>query len=112
MTKKWNLWIDDVRDPSFFSQDWEEKQYVWATGVEQAIYFCRLWGPPAFMALDHDLGIDPLRGLKREVPEFLTWLQKEYPSDPPDYSCHTANPIGEQNMTSFMDSWKRSLNLG
>lgn len=107
--KKWNLWIDDIRNPKTFAGDWQEKELVWATSVSQAIYFCQLWGPPQFMSLDHDLGWDQSAQCSTTVPEFLWWLQKNYPDSPPDYRCHTANPIGEKNMVSFMESWKKSL---
>jgi hypothetical protein len=30
---------------------------------------------------------------------------------PPAYEVHSANPIGAKNIQSFMDSWKRSINL-
>lgn len=110
MTKKWNLWIDDIRNPKVFDRDnWQEMEYVWATSVDQAVYFCQLWGPPEFMALDHDLGYDPVAMVNREVPEFLRWLQERYPDSPPRYSIHTANPEGRKSMQAFMNSWKKSL---
>lgn len=109
MTRKWNLWIDDLRNPRLFDRlGWEEMQYIWASTVEQAIYFCQLWGPPEFMALDHDLGTDYL-GNARSVPEFLDWLQRNHPDSPPRYSIHTANPEAGANMRAFMESWKKSL---
>lgn len=112
MTKKWNLWIDDIRDPRYFAKhDWKEKEFIWATNIGQAEYFCELWGPPQYMALDHDLGYDPNVMCKRCVPEFLSWLQSNYPNSPPEFRIHTANPEGGRNMRAFMESWRKSLNL-
>jgi hypothetical protein len=30
---------------------------------------------------------------------------------PPRYRVHSANPVGAQNIASFMESWLRSLSL-
>lgn len=112
----WKLWLDDVRHPKVFAkatygQDWLKEKYVWAMSVDQAIYYVKLYGPPCFMALDHDLGYDPVTLSKRTVMEFLEWLQTNHPDTPPEYRCHTSNPVGEQNMVAFMESWKKSLTL-
>lgn len=112
----WKLWLDDIRHPKVFArqqygQDWLEEKYVWAMTIDQAIYYVKLYGPPSFMALDHDLGYDQVAMCERVVPEFLEWLQENHPESPPDYRCHTSNPEGAKNMIAFMESWKKSLTL-
>jgi len=106
----WKLWLDDVRNPKIharleYYQEWEEEKYIWALNTVQAVYYVLMWGPPEFMALDHDLG-----GSETTI-DFLKWLQEKYPDCPPGYACHTANPVGRENMISFMESWKKSLDL-
>lgn len=57
------------------------------------------------MSLDHDLGGDDttMVFLKRLVNE--VWDGK---SNPPNYQVHSANPIGTQNIISYMESWIKS----
>jgi len=113
-----NLFIDDVRDPYFRECrlsgvdpriDWvvvrnsnEAKAAVLERGVM-----------PDRMALDHDLGFVPGIGLD-ETPIFLRWLANEFwdgQAKIPEYTIHSANPVGVQRMMAFMESWKKSANL-
>lgn len=68
-----------------------------------------LSGPPVYMSLDHDLG-DTDRTM-----EFLKWLTNDYnfttPVVCPRYGVHSANPIGQKNMESYLESWIRSQTL-
>mgnify|MGYP000616215430 CR=1 FL=1 len=112
MSRPWRLWIDDTRNPknevrySGYGEDFKEEDFVWAQTREQAEYYVEMWGLPSFMALDHDLGYDGT------TMEFLHWLQQRFPNTaPPPYRCHTANPLGKQNMISFLESWKKSVEV-
>jgi hypothetical protein len=62
-------------------------------------------GIPDFMSLDHDLGGEDttMIFLKRLVAEI--W---DGQSTPPKYQVHSANPIGTQNVISYMESWIKS----
>lgn len=65
-------------------------------------------GMPEFISFDHDLGGDDTAIV------FLKWLAYEYwdgKSPIPDYRIHSANPIGQKNIESFMRSWRKSLDL-
>ncbi|NBT59251.1 hypothetical protein EBT16_10755 [bacterium] len=57
------------------------------------------------MSLDHDLGGDDttMVFLKRLVDEIWDGQSK-----PPKYQVHSANPIGTQNIISYMESWIKS----
>jgi hypothetical protein len=44
--------------------------------------------------------------LRRLVNEL--WDGKE---TPPQYRVHSANPVGSENIKSFMESWKKSIKL-
>lgn len=87
-----------------------------ARSSAEAIACVEQSGLPVYMSLDHDLGGDD------KTPIFLKWLANEYQGVvegtsiaavvvPPPYGVHSANPIGEANMRSYLDSWSRSLAL-
>lgn len=61
---------------------------------------------PSFISFDHDLGGDDttMVFLRR-----LTDEEWDGVSPPPDYTIHSANPVGAQNIRSFMESWRRSV---
>lgn len=110
----WKLWLDDMRNPSVECP--KESDFIWAHDCEQAKYYVKMWGPPSFMALDHDLGVtlkSHMMGSTRveTVMEFLRWLSDKYPDSVPDYRVHSANPVGSSNIVSFMDSWKKSIQI-
>jgi len=111
----WKLWLDDLRDPSVECP--EEKDFIWCRDAFQAMYYTRMWGPPSFMALDHDLGVPvpvyAIGGTRIEdVMKYLRWLERQHPQSCPEYRVHSANPNGQQNIVSFMESWKKALTLG
>jgi hypothetical protein len=112
------LFIDDIRNP-----DWEE---CVASGVDPAlpweiartsaaaIALVKEYGRmPDRIALDHDLGV-LFHGKVDEVPVFLRWLAGVFwdgKEQPPEYSIHSSNPAGAANMKSFMDSWRKSVDI-
>jgi hypothetical protein len=56
------------------------------------------------MSLDHDLGGD------ETVMQILHWMSENfYELGPPAWTIHSANPVGRQNMESFLKSWVKSL---
>lgn len=94
------LFIDDLRespDVTFFV----------ARSTNQAIKIINEFGWPEFMSLDHDLGGEDttMVFLKRLVNEI--WTDQPIP----EYLIHSANPVGSDNIRSFMQSWKKSVNL-
>jgi hypothetical protein len=113
--QEWNLWIDDMRDPAFFLKDplpfYEFQPYhslgmyaqdfIWAKSAKDAIALVKAFGPPKFMALDHDLG-------DHTVFQFLNWLAEEHSDSPPEWECHSANPSGAANVNAFMLSWHKA----
>ena len=113
--RDWKLWLDDVRDPLTEAPD--DRDFVWCRDCHQAMYYTRMWGPPSFMALDHDLGITidqhVIGGTRTEdVLRYLRWLEGRHPESCPEYRIHSANPEGQKNIISFMESWKKSRALG
>lgn len=123
--KHWNLWIDDIRDPEMFLRynvrrvdgiDYREymfsefsvysnkryiaSDFIWAKTAADAIRLVKAFGPPQFMALDHDLG-------DHTVFDFLKWLADTHIDVPPDWHAHSANPEGVKNINAFMKSWHK-----
>lgn len=90
------LYIDDERTPP--------DDMVLARTLLEAKEIVTKEGLPSLMSLDHDLGGD------ETVMQFLHWLSENYYEEgPPEYFIHSANPVGRQNMDSFLKSWKKSL---
>lgn len=109
---EWKLWLDDERNPEYWAahigEDWTAELYLWATTVESAKYFVNRFGPPSFMVLDHDLGLNK-EGAPETVRSFLNWLAMDNYDSCPGYFPITDNPVGKQWIVSFMESWRKSL---
>lgn len=98
----WSLFIDDLREPP------GDQQWVVCRSTEEALTAVSELGLPGFISFDHDLGGDDT------AMAFLSRLVNELwdgSAPPPDYRVHSANPVGAQNIRSFMESWKRSVDL-
>ncbi|NDB36219.1 MAG: hypothetical protein EB023_12990 [Flavobacteriia bacterium] len=98
----WNLYIDDIRFPP------RDRDWLVCRSSQEALDRVTAMGMPQFISFDHDLGEDDttmvfLRRLVNEVWDGV--------SLPPDYQIHSANPVGAENIRSFMDSWRRSMSL-
>lgn len=111
-----NMFIDDMRLPHDdecvesginLNVDW-----VIIRDTRDAISTVKATGRmPDRLALDHDLGELP-DGTVDTVPVFLKWLANEFYFEVggkiPEYTIHSANPVGAANMRSFMESWKKA----
>jgi hypothetical protein len=96
----YKLFIDDVRDPP-------DDSWTVVRTVEEAKYLIQSWDLPTHMSLDHDLGGD------ETVMQILHWMSEEfYEEGPPEWCIHSANPVGRDNMESFLKSWGKSLSKG
>ncbi len=95
------FWIDDERNPP--SPSW-----VVCRTSQEAVDAVKTHGWPVHMSLDHDLGGDDtvMVFLKRMVNEL--WDGK---IRPPTWTAHSANPEGVKNISSFMGSWIKSMDL-
>jgi hypothetical protein len=95
------LFIDDIRDPP-------EGDWIVVRSSSEGIEHIKANGMPCFISFDHDLGgEDTTMVFLRKLVETV-WDGSE---KPPEYTVHSANPVGSQNIISFMESWKRSINL-
>ena len=100
----WKLWLDDQLDDPDAPARHTPAGYTGAKSSEEARELVIKHGIPQIMNLDHDLGDDD------DAMKFLHWLALEFATEGPvpDFLVHSANPIGSQNISSFMRSWARS----
>ena len=103
------LFIDDERTVDMVDQSgWPSNLPVKvARTSSEAIQIVQEEGLPAFCAFDHDLGGDDT------TMRFLHFLSGvvENQNDLPDFAVHSANPVGSDNIRSFMTSLRRSFSL-
>ena len=109
----WYLYLDDERElPHHYDR---ERRWFVCRSSEEAKQMVLKYGIPCFMSLDHDLGGEDT------TMKFLHWLAEEYYTDTknnvgenylaiPGYVIHSQNPVGAQNIKSYMESWKKSYN--
>lgn len=116
----WYLWLDDERNPKIvlaedngaeaLGERYAQYQrdeltmvpWRWARSVEQAIWLVEKFGCPRVMSLDHDLGGDATS------MQFVRWLADEGHHIPKTY-VHSANPVGRENILSFLRSYMRAV---
>ena len=98
----WNLYIDDIRFPP------GDRDWLVCRSSQEALDRVAEMGMPQFISFDHDLGEEDttMVFLCRMVNEVWDGV-----SVPPDYQIHSANPVGAENIRSFMDSWRKSMGL-
>jgi len=102
----WKLWIDDEAYDEDKPQRNPTKDYFVATTINEAIEITnKQKSPPFFLHLDHDLGEGG------RVIDYLKWLYEKYPKFCPDYLIHSENCIGRLNIISYIDSWRKSLDM-
>jgi hypothetical protein len=95
----WKLFLDDERYPP---TDTLRSNWRIARNVDDAIYYIRIYGRPDYMSLDHDLGYGKQTGM-----DFCKWLVN-WSIDTgwtiPDFFIHSQNPVGAENMASYLVS--------
>lgn len=126
----YNLFLDDIRQPS------EPGNYMYPVDLRK-IYRLQPWvlvrnykefteyitenGLPDLVSFDHDLAdihYDPstwTEGFKYHEEtgyDCAKWLVEycyENGLPLPEYLCHSMNPIGKQNILSYLDNYKNKL---
>lgn len=112
------LFIDDERDPSYIPQDYLQSiiakhgQPVIARSVQECIDIAYKTHP-TFISFDHDLGRD-INGKTTTVIEFLHpflyhCIDNNLPI--PNFSIHSENPVGTNNISSLIHSAKKALQM-
>ena len=98
---KYNLFLDDIRTPK--NGDW-----TIARSFAEAVSIVEKHGYPAHVSFDHDLGDNVPTGM-----DFAKWLVEQdldnqnMPEDF-DYTVHSANPPGRENIEGLMYGYLKS----
>lgn len=82
--------------------------WVVCRSSQEAIDYVERNGAPKFASFDHDLGGSDT------TMTFLKWIANDYKKGrciPFGYIVHSENPVGKNNIISFMESWKKSQNI-
>lgn len=95
-----NLYIDDERFPKT-NRDW-----TIARSSIEAMMLLTEYGCPVYISFDHDLGGDDTSMIivKWMVDRDLDSGGKFIPVDF-EYNVHSANPVGTENIRSYLDSY-------
>lgn len=97
---RWKLFLDDERFP-------EGTNHCFTTcrSSDEAINHTKLYGPPSFMSLDHDLGGEDTSMV------YLKWLSEHHYEVNFKYEIHSENVEGRKNILAFIESWQKSKEL-
>lgn len=106
MKKHYYLFLDDLRELDYLSnlinplnvEDW-----IVCRNSSEALVCVRENGIPDFISFDHDLG-----GEDTAMVFVKAWVEvigKKFPA----FYIHSSNPIGKENLKSFIFSYNRSL---
>lgn len=107
---KYLLFLDDERNPGYVKDfNWPEEfrnnpsRILIARSTEEALEIMKEY-EISYLSLDHDLGGNDtsMRFLKILTEDIWDGI-----SEPPGYYVHSANPVGRDNLISFMESWKK-----
>lgn len=110
--KKVLLWLDDARDP--FENNWVKVfspigtnvDVIWVKTQTEFIDWIMINGIPDAICFDHDLGTHNGDGY-----ECAKWLCKYcdiHTIELPLYSVQSANPVGKENIISYLENFKNS----
>lgn len=109
--KPYKIFIDDVRTPNMVFSGEETEGWTVCKSSQEAINLVQANGYlPQSIAFDHDLG-----GEDTSI-KFIVWmvnahLDERIKGKVPDFSVHSDNPCGKQNIVSKMNSWKKISEL-
>lgn len=120
--RKLVIWIDDMRYP-LEKQWWDiimtSKKYV---GKEPIVAWVKTYDEfvnwlntsihdkevlfPTLVCFDHDLG-EEKTGF--DCAKYLVNFCMEHNIELPRCTCHSSNPVGKENILSYIESYKKSL---
>lgn len=126
MITKYNLFLDDVRLPNHVT--WVDlppnQHYSVVRNYQEFVDLITLRGIPKFVTYDHDLSDDHYgHGLRGDnIPydsykektgyDCAKWLVNECMIKGvkhPPYIVHSMNPVGKQNIISYVESYNKSI---
>ncbi len=105
--KTWKLFLDDQHNENLPERVRCPADFLPAKNIGETKKLIENNGPPIEMWLDFDLGINE-KGERETALDFVKWLASQT-SKVPTYKIITKNPIGRQQLESYLNSWSRSL---
>lgn len=104
------IWLDDRRNP--FQADWLKRyaaeytygdgEVVWVKNYNEFIDEIITHGLPDKISFDHDLG-EGKSGMDC-VKWLINWCMDKH-EDLPEWSIHSSNPVGSENMDSMLTNY-------
>lgn len=98
------LYLDDIRSLP-------NNSYILARSYDEAVNYVKQNSIPNFISFDHDLGVDEKDNLLSTGYDFTKWLVEmdmdNIHSFPDDFSfnVHSANPVGKQNIETYLNNY-------
>jgi hypothetical protein len=95
------MFIDDERFPPEDGTGW-----AICRSLKQVRGMIRLMGFPSFISFDHDLGENEPTGM--DITKWLVHedMDKDWMKDGFDFYVHSQNPIGVENIRSYLNGYK------
>ena len=126
MITNYNLFLDDIRIPTHVT--WvdipKDQHYSLVRNYQEFVDLITLRGLPKFVCYDHDLsdchygdglndrGIDYDKYQEKTGYDCAKWLvdycMKNGVKHPP-YVVHSMNPVGKQNIISYVESYNKTV---
>ncbi len=113
MISKYNLFLDDLRIPTDVT--WAnipvDQHYSLVRSYKEFVDLITLRGVPMYVCYDHDLS-DFNNTEEKTGYDCAKWLVAycvEKNIKHPSYIVHSMNPIGKQNIESYINSYNKTL---
>lgn len=119
----YKLYLDDIRVPTNTYPTTNNSEWAIVRNYDEFIKTIGNDGLPFLISFDHDLGDEHyVHGFAGKAPEYDKYSEKtgmecakwlvEYCMDNnlslPQFNVHSANPIGAENIRSYLESFERS----
>lgn len=121
----YKLYLDDIRDPRNTYPTTSNSEWVIARSYDEFVKTIETKGMPFLISFDHDLGkehyigaslgkpIDYSKYTEKTGMDCVKWLvnycMDNFAVRFPVCNVHSANPIGAENMTAYIESYERSI---
>ena len=112
MNTEYKLFLDDIRDIwQVYPDIADDRDWKKALDYNE---FCKIitkYGMPYFISFDHDLGDKQYYGLydnEKTGYDCAKWLVNYCIDNKlklPKYKCHSANPVGRDNILGILDNY-------
>ena len=108
------LWIDDLRDPNTgtwvhdYSPIGTHVNVVWVKSYKECVRYIENNGMPDAVCFDHDLGeTGHSEKTGYDCAKFIVKYCEENDMDIPDFEIQSSNPVGRENINSYMNNWHK-----